>query len=29
MDGGAMARYFQPLMSYLQEQNRGQECGWE
>lgn len=28
MDGGAMARYFQPLMSYLQEQNEGEECGW-
>ncbi len=28
MDGGSMVRYFQPLMSYLQEQNRGQTCGW-
>ena len=28
MDGGAMARYFQPLMTYMQEQNRGQQCGW-
>jgi len=28
MDGGSMVRYFQPLMSYLQEQNRGQQCGW-
>jgi len=28
MDGGAMARYFQPLMSYMQEQNRGRTCGW-
>ena len=28
MDGGAMARYFQPLMAYMQEQNQGQECGW-
>jgi peptidyl-dipeptidase A len=28
MDGGSMVRYFQPLMAYLQEQNRGQECGW-
>jgi peptidyl-dipeptidase A len=28
MDGGAMARYFQPLMTYMQEQNRGQTCGW-
>ena len=28
MDGGAMVRYFQPLMAYMQEQNRGRECGW-
>lgn len=28
MDGGALARYFQPLMAYMQEQNRGQRCGW-
>jgi len=28
MDGGAMVRYFQPLMSWMQEQNRNQECGW-
>ncbi len=28
MDGGSMVRYFQPLMTYLQEQNRGQSCGW-
>jgi peptidyl-dipeptidase A len=28
MDGGSMVRYFQPLMTYLQEQNRGQQCGW-
>jgi peptidyl-dipeptidase A len=28
MDGGAMVRYFQPLMTYMQEQNRGRECGW-
>ncbi|ANP47400.1 M2 family metallopeptidase [Candidatus Viadribacter manganicus] len=28
MDGGAMARYFQPLMSYMQEENRGRTCGW-
>jgi peptidyl-dipeptidase A len=28
MDGGAMARYFQPLMTYMQEQNRGRPCGW-
>ncbi|MBL8536234.1 MAG: M2 family metallopeptidase [Hyphomonadaceae bacterium] len=28
MDGSSMVRYFQPLMSYLQEQNRTEECGW-
>ncbi len=28
MDGGSMVRYFQPLMSYLQEQNQGRQCGW-
>jgi peptidyl-dipeptidase A len=28
MDGSSMVRYFQPLMSYLQEQNRGEQCGW-
>jgi peptidyl-dipeptidase A len=29
MDGGAMARYFAPLMAYMQEQNEGQTCGWD
>ena len=28
MDGGAMVRYFTPLMTYMQERNRGQQCGW-
>ncbi|MEZ6024494.1 MAG: M2 family metallopeptidase [Hyphomonadaceae bacterium] len=28
MDAGAMVRYFQPLMTYMQEQNRDQTCGW-
>ena len=28
MDGGAMVRYFTPLMTWLQEQNRGRTCGW-
>jgi peptidyl-dipeptidase A len=28
MDGGSMVRYFQPLMTYMQEQNQGRECGW-
>lgn len=28
MDGTAMIAYFQPLMTWLEEQNRGQQCGW-
>jgi peptidyl-dipeptidase A len=28
MDGAAMVSYFQPLMGWLQEQNRGRTCGW-
>ncbi len=28
MDGGSMVRYFQPLMTYMEEQTRGQDCGW-
>lgn len=28
MDGGAMVRYFQPLMTDLQTRNRGRTCGW-
>ncbi|HYD87303.1 MAG TPA: M2 family metallopeptidase [Vitreimonas sp.] len=28
MDGGSMVRYFQPLMTWMEEQNRGQQCGW-
>ena len=28
MDGGAMVRYFQPLMTWMQEQNHTQQCGW-
>lgn len=28
MDGAAMVRYFQPLMTWMQEQNRNQQCGW-
>jgi peptidyl-dipeptidase A len=28
MDGAAMVHYFQPLMTWLEEQNEGQECGW-
>lgn len=29
MDGAALTRYFQPLMTYMQEQNRGEACGWD
>ena len=28
MSGAAMVAYFAPLMSWLQEQNAGQQCGW-
>jgi peptidyl-dipeptidase A len=28
MDGAAMIEYFQPLMTWLQEQNQGRKCGW-
>ena len=28
MDGSAMIAYFQPLMTWLQEQNKGRQCGW-
>ena len=28
MDASAIIDYFQPLMSWLEEQNRGRECGW-
>jgi peptidyl-dipeptidase A len=27
--GEAMIEYFQPLMTWLQEQNRGRQCGWQ
>ncbi|MBS0365893.1 MAG: M2 family metallopeptidase [Proteobacteria bacterium] len=29
IDAGAIIEYFQPLMQWLQEQNRNQQCGWE
>jgi peptidyl-dipeptidase A len=29
MDGSSMVHYFQPLMTWLETQNRGQQCGWE
>ncbi|HEU5468426.1 MAG TPA: M2 family metallopeptidase, partial [Steroidobacteraceae bacterium] len=28
MDATAIVEYFQPLMRWLEEQNRGRECGW-
>jgi peptidyl-dipeptidase A len=28
MDGSAMIAYFQPLMSWLEEQNKDHQCGW-
>lgn len=28
MSGEPMIEYFQPLMSYLEEQNQGRQCGW-
>ena len=28
MDGAALIEYFQPLARWLEEQNRGQRCGW-
>ena len=28
MDAGPLVEYFQPLQSWLEEQNKGRECGW-
>jgi len=28
MDGSAIVAYFEPLMVYLREQNKGRKCGW-
>jgi peptidyl-dipeptidase A len=28
MDGSAMVAYFQPLMTWLEEQNKDRQCGW-
>jgi peptidyl-dipeptidase A len=28
MDGSAIIEYFQPLMEWLEEQNKGRQCGW-
>ncbi len=29
MDAGPILEYFQPLRSWLKEQNKGQSCGWD
>jgi peptidyl-dipeptidase A len=29
MSGAAMLEYFRPLRGWLQEQNRGRQCGWQ
>jgi peptidyl-dipeptidase A len=29
MDASAIAEYFKPLSSWLQEQNKGKQCGWQ
>ncbi len=29
MDASAIIEYFQPLIQWLEEQNRGQTCGWD
>jgi peptidyl-dipeptidase A len=29
MDASAILEYFAPLKSYLEEQNKGQTCGWQ
>jgi len=29
MSGKSMIAYFQPLMGWLKEQNKGQQCGWQ
>ncbi|MFC3711427.1 M2 family metallopeptidase [Sphingoaurantiacus capsulatus] len=29
MSGKSMIAYFQPLMTWLKEQNKGQQCGWQ
>jgi peptidyl-dipeptidase A len=28
MDASAILEYFAPLRSWLEEQNKGQQCGW-
>ena len=28
MDANALIEYFEPLMVWLREQNKGRKCGW-
>lgn len=28
MDGSAIISYFEPLISYLEEENKDSDCGW-
>jgi peptidyl-dipeptidase A len=28
IDAGAISEYFQPLMQWLEGENKGQQCGW-
>jgi peptidyl-dipeptidase A len=28
IDASAITEYFQPLMQWLNEENKGQQCGW-
>jgi peptidyl-dipeptidase A len=28
MDASAITEYFAPLLAWLEEQNKGQTCGW-
>jgi peptidyl-dipeptidase A len=28
MDASALSAYFAPLLAWLEEQNKGQQCGW-
>jgi peptidyl-dipeptidase A len=29
IDASAIIEYFQPLMTWLEEQNKSQQCGWD
>jgi peptidyl-dipeptidase A len=29
MDASAIIEYFKPLEAWLDEQNKGQDCGWD